>query len=80
MAGQISCYMCDSARTNEELTDDNDLSCISVGRMEKGYRMMLCAGDGKPLRLEVETWIDGQWHVIGVYNPPYCPNCGMKQE
>lgn len=49
-----ACYMCDSARTNKELTDENDFSCIPVGYFVDGYRMMLCAGDGKSLRLEIE--------------------------
>lgn len=76
MSDSTVCSMCDSARVNDELTTDNDFSCIDVGFMAVGYRMMLCSGDGKPLRLEIEHFVDGHWHLIGHYNPLFCPNCG----
>lgn len=73
------CRMCDNARLNDELTDENDYSAVAVGNCTDGYRMMLCSGWGKPLRIEVEKWHDrAGWYKIGVYEPKYCPNCGRK--
>lgn len=70
------CYMCDNARVNPELSEDSDLSCISVGHMDDGYRMLLCAGDGKPPRIEVSRRTERGWVDIGYYIVAYCPNCG----
>lgn len=75
--GEIEpCYMCDNARVNDALSDNNDLSCIAVGRMEGGYRMLLCAGDGKPPHIEVSRQTESGWEHIGYYIVSYCPNCG----
>lgn len=73
-----ACRMCDSAFTNPELTPDNDLSYWSIGKCEKGYRMFIRSGDGKPVEILVEKWNDGAgWQIIGHYCPQYCPECGL---
>ena len=74
------CYMCDNGRISEELTDDNDLSCYCIGDMPKYKRLMLCSGNGKPLRIEFDEWNDqyGIWRTTGIYYPKCCPNCGRK--
>lgn len=75
------CRMCYNARLDDELTDENDFSAISIGSCSNGYRMMLCSGYGRPLRIEVEKWDEkAGWYKIGEYNPEYCPNCGRKIE
>lgn len=72
-----ACRMCDSAFTNPELAPDNDLSYCSIGKCEKGYRMFIRSGDGKPVEILVEKWNDvAGWQIIGHYYPKYCPECG----
>ena len=74
-----ACRMCYNARIDGVLTDENDYSACSIGKITKGYRLMLVSGMGKPLRIEVEKWDDRiGWHKIGEYEPNYCPNCGRK--
>ena len=54
---------------------------ISIGSCSNGYRIMLCSGYGRPLRIEVEKWDEkAGWYKIGEYNPEYCLNCGRKIE
>lgn len=73
------CDMCYNARLDDELTDDNDYSARSIGDSDSNYRMMLCAGNGKPLRIEIEKWVFAAgWCNIGRYFPKYCPECGRK--
>lgn len=73
------CGMCYNARLDDELTDENDYSAICIGNSVNGYRLMLCSGWGKPLRIEVEKWEDKTgWFKIGHYYPKYCTNCGRE--
>lgn len=72
-----ACHMCDSAFTNPELNTNNDLSYYSIGECEKGYRMLIRSGGGKPVDVLVERWTEGiGWQLVGFYRPRYCPNCG----
>lgn len=74
-----ACRMCFNARLDNELTDENDFSAVSIGDSVNGYRLMLCSGWGKPPRIESEKWNDNMgWFKIGEYNFKYCPNCGRK--
>lgn len=72
------CEMCYNARLDDELTDDNDGSYISVGQVGKGFRIMIGSGGGKPVRLLFEMWNEKAeiWEPVGQYYPNYCPNCG----
>lgn len=70
-----ACYMCDNARLNDELTDDNDFSSMAIDCFEN-YRIMYSAGYGKPPRLEFEIWNGNHWSTVSTYYPKYCPNCG----
>lgn len=73
------CGMCVNAFTDPDLNSDNDLSYFTIGECEKGYRMLLRSGDGRPTTILVEKWIDGTgWITIGDYQPRYCPNCGRE--
>lgn len=73
------CGMCYNGRLDGMLTDNNDYSAISIGKCANGFRMMLCSGGGRPLRIEVEQWDENVgWYKIGQYNPKHCPNCGRK--
>ncbi len=71
------CSMCDNARVNPELHSDNDLSYIGVGSCERHYRILIQAGDNRPVTILFEQWQD-QWKLRGYYIPKYCPNCGRE--
>lgn len=72
------CEFCLNARIDDELTDDNDFSSRGIGESEKGKRIMLSAGWGKPLRIETEHWNENrhEWVMDGIYYPKFCPECG----
>lgn len=73
------CGMCLNGRIDEDLTDDNDLSSFSIGKSQEGFRIMYTAGDGKPPRIEVQTWDEKVgWYNVGIYYPKFCPNCGRE--
>ena len=74
------CDMCDNARVNEELTDNDDYHSRVIGTYSKECRIMLTAGWGRPLRIEVEKWNEDRqcWHLIGQYYPKHCPECGRE--
>lgn len=73
-----SCYMCNNARVDDELTDDNDLSYFSVGLCERGFRIMVSSGNGRPVEIIFEQWVRNEWRLVGVYCPSHCPNCGRE--
>lgn len=75
---ETPCFMCNNARVCDELTDDNDLSYHSVGCCEKGFRLLLRAGDRKPVAILSERWNESRevWETLGLYTPKFCPNCG----
>ena len=71
------CGYCMNAKVVPDLCDDNDLHYHSIGEMEKGYRLMLTAGAGKPCHVIVEQWREPYgWSLIGYYYPDHCPKCG----
>lgn len=78
MAGKCPCRMCNNARVDDELTEDNDLSYFSVGKCEKPFRIQLASGDGKPVRLLFEFLFGKRWSTVAVYYPKHCPNCGRE--
>ena len=72
------CGFCVNARVDDDLTDNNDFSSLSVGFSANKYRTMISAGDGKPVRIETEKWDGDHWSIIMRYYPKYCPECGRK--
>ena len=74
------CCMCDNARLNERLSDDNDYHCRAIGLMPNKARLMLVSGWGKPLRIEFDEYlsVDKMWHTHGWYFPKFCPECGRE--
>lgn len=73
---QPCCY-CMNAKVVPDLCDDNDLHYHSVGESEKGFRIMLTAGAGKPCHIIFEQWHEVHgWSLIGYYYPDRCPKCG----
>lgn len=71
--------MCDNARINDRLLYDNDYSAILLNDSTDGnLRMLICSGWQKPLRIDVEVWLNDLWCVACRYYPKYCPNCGRK--
>ena len=74
-----ACGMCNNAFTDPDLNSDNDLSFFGIGECEKGYRLLLRSGDGRPVEILVERWSDvAGWQTIGYYRPKCCPNCGRE--
>lgn len=79
MEETIGCRLCANAHTDPELDSDNDLSYISVGTSDSGYRMLFRSGDSRPTELLFEKWFEKSgWHLIGYYQSQYCPNCGRR--
>lgn len=72
------CYMCNNAKVDDFLTSDNDLSFHGVGSGWENYRFMIAAGNGAPVRILFEVLQNNSWHVVGVYHPRFCPNCGRE--
>lgn len=77
----MSCYMCNNANVDPELTHDNDLSYHSIGATDKEHRMMFRSGARRPTEIEIEKRVqrkDRAWDLIGFYRPKYCPECGRE--
>lgn len=74
------CHVCCNATVEPELTPDNDLSYIGVGKTEKGYGLHIRSGDGKPTVLVVSKWEEslGRNVDIAVYKMNFCPECGRR--
>ena len=78
------CDFCTNGRTHEDLSDDNDYGSHTIdvfSTEDRGYRLMLTYGWGKPLRIETDVWNDKrkEWslHVLQYY-PKFCPECGRR--
>lgn len=73
------CHLCNNAAIDPELTHDNDLSYMSVGKCLNQVRILFRSGDRKPTALLFEKWREGYgWATIGDYIPKFCPECGRK--
>ncbi len=74
------CRVCCNAAVEPELTPNNDLSYVSVGKVEKGYGLHIRSGDSKPTALVISKWEEslGRNVDIGVYKMNYCPECGRR--
>lgn len=70
------CDFCRNAYTDEELSHDNDLSYLTIGKCDttKNIRAYLRSGDKKHTVLMVEEGHD----LIWIYHPNFCPNCGRE--
>ena len=66
------CYVCKNAHTDPSLSPDDDLSYVSVGECDDGYRAFIRTGDSRNTALIVEHGNK----LIWAYHPLYCPNCG----
>lgn len=79
-----TCQFCDNGRTNEDLSDDTDYGSASIDGIrydDKGYRLMLSYGWGKPTRVELDVWNDKrqEWSLnVLQYYPKFCPECGRR--
>lgn len=80
MSEKVPCAKCYNARLDDELTDKNDFASYTIGKSEKGYRVMYTTGYGRPPRIEFETWNEScrNWDTVGIYFPKCCPECGRK--
>lgn len=63
-----------------ELTDENDSSSCSVGESSLGTRFMISSGNGEPVRIEIDKFLElrQEWVTVGKYYPKYCPECGRR--
>ena len=74
------CRVCCNATVEPELTSENDLSYIGVGRIADGYGMYIRSSYGKPTVLIISRWegnLAGNVD-IGSYKMKFCPECGRK--
>ena len=78
MAILHDCDFCRNAYTCEELSHDNDLSYMSVGKGDDNTRMLFATGDKRPTLLIVETRTDRGFKPIATLKPKYCPFCGRE--
>ena len=78
---QISyCDFCCNSTVEPDLTVDNDLGYMSVGKTENGYGLYIKSGNGKPTVLAVSKWEKDLScnSTIAIYKMKYCPECGRK--
>ena len=74
----MSCFVCDSAKVNFTLREDNDLGYHSVGLGSNDFRIMIGSGDGKPVRIIAERRMAAGWSPAAIYYPQFCPCCGRR--
>lgn len=74
------CSFCLNARVDHLLSDDNDLSYLSVGLGDGKHRMFIRSGDSRPVAIIVDLFNDctKQNETICVYSPKFCPECGRS--
>lgn len=73
------CEFCLNASVDDELTSDNDLSFLPVGKiLKEGYSMYIRSGANKPTALVISAWDKARQvnEDIAIYEMRYCPNCG----
>lgn len=73
------CGFCLNANIDPEL-EGRDLSYHCVGYAEKGYRLLVASGGGRPMEILFEQWRNDRWSAIGFYEPRFCPMCGRPLE
>ena len=80
----MGCRFCENDRTNPEweLDEEQVFYAMTVGKFEKGRRIMLVKNPWKPLMVEFSQWNEKlnppQWQLVGYYYPKFCPECGRK--
>ncbi len=72
------CNFCCNASVEPDLTHDNDLSFLSVGKSIKGHSMYIRSGDNLPTAIIVSEFNDILRYNtdVCIYAPKYCPECG----
>lgn len=76
------CRYCCNACVDESITDESDLSYLSIGiSSDSNVRAFFRSGARKRCRIEVSVRNTGsrtesEW----IYQPRYCPNCGRYLE
>ena len=80
----MGCRFCDNHMVNHDLdlTEEQDFYAITVGKYEKGHRIMFHKQPYQPLCIDIEYWNENlktpQWQLVGYYYPKFCPECGRK--
>ena len=79
------CRFCQNNRTNPEweLDEEQVSYAMTIGKSEKGHRIMLNKDPYRPLEIEFSQWNEKlktpQWQTAGYYYPKFCPECGRKR-
>ena len=80
----MSCRFCENNRTNPEweLDEEQVSYAMTIGRFERGYRIMFNKVPNQPLCIEFDYWREdfkpSQYQLVGYYYPKFCPECGRK--
>ena len=76
----MSCAFCNNARVDHTLNEDDDFASFSLGKSEKGLRLCIDSGGGRPVHLEVWRYFEDlqENRMVAFYYPNYCPNCGRN--
>lgn len=69
------CEYCLSAFNDSELEPGKDFSSMPLCGNES-FRLMLNAGNGKPVTLTAEKLTLQRWVTVGSIEPDFCPVCG----
>lgn len=80
----MSCRFCENNRTNPEweLDEEQVSYAMTIGRFERGHRIMFNKVPNQPLCIEFDYWREdfkpSQYQLVGYYYPKFCPECGRK--
>lgn len=80
MSEQKYCKYCCNASVEPELTHDNDLSYLTVGKSLEGTNLYFRSGNGQPTAIVVSQWNQdrNENEDVAIYEMKYCPECGRK--
>jgi hypothetical protein len=80
----MSCKFCDNHKINHDLdlTEEQDFYAMTIGKFEKGHRIMFNKQPYQPLCIDFDSWAENlnppRWKLVGYYYPKFCPECGRK--
>lgn len=73
------CNMCFNATVDPRLRGKNDLHYHPLGFTEENYAIYFRSGDGQATEIIFEDKkTKSESHLVGRYEPRYCPNCGRE--
>lgn len=79
MTGKQYCKMCFNATVDPALKGKNDLHYLPLGVTEDCYAIYFRSGEEQPTEILFEDKKTKEVsHLVGRYQPDFCPNCGRK--